>query len=169
MVSLVCQPDKWGLSRLGWPVIVSVRDCLDCLTWCGKTQTDGEQCHFLARGHLDCVRVEKAGWVASMHAFISLCSRLWMWLAIVGSCCLDFLWWWTLTYNCKLNKDFLPYVAFFFFLIRAFYGSNRKGARRATQSGVTREPGNRMWLNFHVLMTWDIHGKKASDRRRCSM
>lgn len=28
-----------GLSTLGWPVGMSIRDCLGCVTWCGKTQS----------------------------------------------------------------------------------------------------------------------------------
>lgn len=38
----------------------------------------------------------------------SLCSSLWMWLAALSSCCLDFPQWWTLTWKCELEYSLSP-------------------------------------------------------------
>lgn len=64
-----------GLSRLGFPVIISLGDNLDYLSWCGKVLLLWVA-PFLGQGILDCVRVKKEQGPACLHP-CSLLLQIW--------------------------------------------------------------------------------------------
>lgn len=132
--------DQVGLSRSGWPIGMSVRNCLDYVQWCWKRQSKSGGTSPMV-WILDCMRKEKENGIQTGKHSFSLGSWLWLQPAVSSSGCLNLptVMDWNLEFLSQLSP-FSPKLS----LSKCFYHRSKNKARTHALFGC-RWKGRVQW------------------------